>query len=177
MRIISGTHKGRMIFPDKSFSARPTTDFAKENVFNVINKYIDIEDATVLDLFSGTGSISYEFASRGAKSIVAIEINPKHYAFIKKTAAELKFNNIDIFRTDIFIGCKKLKGKTFDIIFADPPYDLPKIKEVPAAIFDNELLKEGGIAIVEHPASVDYSSHPRFIEHRKYGSVNFSLFQ
>lgn len=177
MRIISGTHKGRHIFPDKNFSARPTTDFAKENLFNVLNNYIDVEGTTVLDLFSGTGSISYEFASREAQSIVAIEINPKHYAFIKKTIAELKFDNIDLFRTDIFIGCKKLRGKQFDIIFADPPYDLPKILQVPNAIFDNDLLKESGIAIVEHPSSVDYSAHPRFVEHRKYGSVNFSLFK
>lgn len=177
MRIISGTHKGRHIFPDKNFSARPTTDFAKENLFNVLNNVIDIENASVLDLFSGTGSISYEFASRGAHAIVAIEINPKHYAFIKKTIAELKFHNIELYRADIFVGCKKLRGKQFDIIFADPPYDLKKIAEVPIAIFENDLLKEGGIAIVEHPTSVDYSTHPRFVEHRKYGSVNFSLFR
>lgn len=177
MRIISGTHKGRHIFPDKSFSARPTTDFAKENLFNVLGNYIDIEDTTALDLFSGTGSISYEFASRGAREIISIEQNYKHYAFIKRVAHELGFKNIKIYKTDVFIACKKLKGQKFDLIFADPPYNLEKINEVPMAIFDNDLLAEGGIAIVEHPATTGFSEHPRFFEHREYGSVNFSLFK
>lgn len=177
MRIISGSHKGRHIVPDKNFSARPTTDFAKENLFNVLSNYIDIEDSKVLDLFSGTGSISYEFASRGASEITSIEINFKHYAFIKRVAQELNFKNIKLFKTDVFIACKKLKGQKFDIIFADPPYNLEKITEVPAAIFDNELLNNDGIAIVEHPASVNYSHLPYFSEQRQYGSVNFSIFR
>lgn len=177
MRIISGSHRGRHIFPDKNFTARPTTDFAKENLFNVLTNYIDIEEITVLDLFSGTGSISYEFASRGAKEIVSVELNHKHYAFIKRTAQELGFKNINLFRTDIFIACKKLKGRKFDIIFADPPYDLKNIKDVPSAIFDNELLATDGLAIIEHPASVDYSHLPYFSEHREYGSVNFTIFR
>lgn len=177
MRIISGSHKGRHIVPDKNFSARPTTDFAKENLFNVLSNYIDIEDSKVLDLFSGTGSISYEFASRGASEITSIEINFKHYAFIKQVAQELNFKNIKLFKTDVFIACKKLKGQKFDIIFADPPYNLEKITEVPAAIFDNDLLNNNGIAIVEHPASVNYSHLPYFSEQRQYGSVNFSIFR
>ena len=158
MRIISGSHRGRQIFPDKSFSARPTTDFAKENLFNVLTNYMDLEDISALDLFSGTGSISYEFASRGARE-------------------ELGFKHIKIYKTDVFIACKKLKGRKFDLIFADPPYKLDKIDDIPAAIFDNELLAENGIAIIEHPANTDFSSHPRFSEHRQYGSVNFSLFR
>lgn len=177
MRIISGSHKGRQIIPDKNFSARPTTDFAKENLFNVLSNYIDIEGAKVLDLFSGTGSISYEFASRGAAEIISVESNFKHYAFIKRVAQELNFKNIKIYRTDAFIACKKLKGQKFDLIFADPPYNLDKIADVPTAIFDNELLNEEGLAIVEHPASVDYSHLPYFSEHRQYGSVNFSIFR
>lgn len=177
MRIISGSHKGRQIFPDKSFSARPTTDFAKENLFNVLTNYIDIEDARTLDLFAGTGSISYEFASRGASEIVSIEQNFKHYAFIKRMAEELNFRNMKLFRTDVFIACKKLKGRKFDIIFADPPYNLDKINEIPAAIFDNDLLAEKGIVVIEHPANVDFSAYPRFTEHRQYGSVNFSFFE
>lgn len=177
MRIISGSHKGRQIFPDKSFSARPTTDFAKENLFNVLTNYIDIEDARTLDLFAGTGSISYEFASRGASEIVSIEQNFKHYAFIKRMAEELNFRNMKLFRTDVFIACKKLKGRKFDIIFADPPYNLDKIDEIPAAIFDNDLLAEKGIAVIEHPANVHFSAYPRFTEHRQYGSVNFSFFE
>ena len=104
MRIISGTHKGKIITPDKNFKARPTTDFAKENLFNVLNNYIDIEDASILDLFAGTGSISYEFASRGAGKIISIELNYNHYAFIKKTAAQFGFKNMTNFKTDVFIA-------------------------------------------------------------------------
>ena len=100
MRIISGSHRGRQIFPDKNFTARPTTDFAKENIFNVLNNYVDIEGAAVLDLFSGTGSISYEFASRGAKEVTAIELNYNHYSFIKRTAGEIGFRNIKVFKID-----------------------------------------------------------------------------
>ena len=177
MRIISGTHKGKVVFPDKNFRARPTTDFAKENLFNVLNNYIDIEGAVVLDLFSGTGSISYEFASRGAERIVSVELNYNHYSFIKKTIVQLGFKNINVFKTDVFIACKKLKGQSFDIIFADPPYDLEKIMDIPAAIFDNELLAPDGLAIIEHPGTVDFSSAPFFSEHRQYGSVNFSIFR
>ncbi len=175
MRIISGSHRGRQIFPDKNFSARPTTDFAKENLFNILTNYIDFEEIRVLDLFSGTGSISYEFASRGAQEIISVEANYKHYAFILKTAKELGFKNMKIYKTDVFIACKKLKGQKFDIIFADPPYNLDKIQEIPATIFDNDLLGENGIAIIEHPECIQFSTHPRFSEHRQYGSVNFSL--
>ena len=128
MRIISGSHRGRQIFPDKSFSARPTTDFAKENLFNVLTNYMDLEDISALDLFSGTGSISYEFASRGAREIVSIEQNYKHYMFIRRTAKELGFKHIKIYKTDVFIACKKLKGRKFDLIFADPPYKHSLIK-------------------------------------------------
>lgn len=177
MRIISGTHKGKLIYPDKNFKARPTTDFAKENLFNVLHNYIDIEEAAVLDLFSGTGSISYEFASRGAGKIISIEQNYHHFSFIKRTAAQLGFKNITVFKTDVFIACRKLKGSTFDIIFADPPYDLAKIMDIPGAIFDNELLAPDGLAIIEHPGTVDFSSLPFFFEHRQYGSVNFSIFK
>lgn len=177
MRIISGSHRGRHITPDKNFTARPTTDFAKENLFNVLCNYIDFEGIRVLDLFSGTGSISYEFASRGAQEIVAVEANYKHYAFIQKTAKELGFKNMNIYKTDVFLACKKLKGRKFDVIFADPPYNLDKIPDIPAAIFDNDLLAENGIVILEHPESIRFTDHPRFSEHRQYGSVNFSLFR
>lgn len=177
MRIISGSHKGRQIIPDKSFNARPTTDFAKENLFNVLTNYIDIEECDVLDLFSGTGSISYEFASRGAQKIISVEANYKHYVFIKRCAIELGFKNMQVFKTSVFTACKKLKGQKFDIIFADPPYDLDNILAIPDAIFDNELLAKDGWAIIEHSASTDYTSHPHFSELRSYGSVNFSIFR
>ena len=177
MRIISGSHRSKQIIPDKSFTARPTTDFAKENLFNVLNNYMDFEGCSVLDLFSGTGSISYEFASRGASKIIAVELNYKHFAFIKHTAQQLGFKNMQVYKNDAFLACRKLQGTAFDIVFADPPYRLENIREIPAAIFDNGLLAEGGIAIIEHPAFIDFSAHPRFSEHREYGSVNFSLFR
>lgn len=177
MRIISGTHRGRQIIPDKNFSARPTTDFAKENIFNVLSHYKDIAESKVLDLFSGTGSIGYEFASRGAAEVISVEQNYKHYAFIKKTAEKLGFTQMQVFKNDAFAACRKLKGRKFDFIFADPPYRLENIQDIPAAIFDNELLAEEGLVIIEHPATVNYSAHPLFSEHREYGSVNFSLFR
>ena len=177
MRIISGTHRGRQIFPDKNFSARPTTDFAKENLFNVLNNYADIAGSRILDLFSGPGSISYEFASRGAPEVISLEQNYKHYAFIKRTATELGFSAMKVYKNDAFAACKKLKGQPFDIIFADPPYCLENLSEIPAAIFTNGLLAPNGIAIIEHPAQIDFSAHPHFSEHRQYGSVNFSLFR
>lgn len=177
MRIISGSHKGKQIVPDKNFKARPTTDFAKENLFNVLNNHISIEGTSVLDLFSGTGSISYEFASRGAKEIIAIEANYFHYSFIRKTAVDLRFHNIKVFKNDVFLACKKLRGRHFDIIFADPPYNLPQIQDIPQTIFDNNLLAPGGIVIIEHPEKINFSAEPHFFDHRQYGSVNFSLFR
>ncbi len=175
MRIISGTHKGRRISPDKSFKARPTTDFAKENLFNVLNNTIDFEDLSILDLFSGTGSISYEFASRGAKLVVSVELNYKHCSFIKKTINELGFNQIHALRADTF---KYLKGcnKKFDLIFADPPFDLGTIDSIPDAILNQNILNENGVVIVEHSSRNDFSQHPLFDEMRNYGSVNFSFF-
>ncbi|MDR1414207.1 MAG: RsmD family RNA methyltransferase [Odoribacteraceae bacterium] len=177
MRVIGGTHRGRQIVPDKHFKARPTTDFAKENLFNVLHNAVEIEGARVLDLFAGTGSISYEFASRGAAKVVAIEANHHHFSFIKRTAKELGLGQITAFRTDVFIACGKLKGSLFEVVFADPPYDLGGWDRLPAAVFDNGLLAPGGILIIEHPGDVDFSAFPRFSSRRRYGSVNFSIFE
>ncbi|MGZ2369754.1 RsmD family RNA methyltransferase [Ancylomarina sp. YFZ004] len=176
MRIISGSHKSRRISPDKSFKARPTTDFAKENLFNVLNNTIDFEDLNVLDLFSGTGSISYEFASRGAEQVISVELNFKHCAFIKKTINDLGFKQIHALRADSF---KYLKGcnKKFDLIFADPPFELDTIDTIPDAILKQNILNEDGIVIVEHSSRNDFSQHPLFHDMRSYGSVNFSFFK
>lgn len=176
MRIISGTHKGRRITPDKSFKARPTTDFAKENLFNVLNNIIDFEDLEVLDLFGGTGGISYEFASRGARRVLCVELNYRHASFIKKSIEELKLDQIELIRADIFKFLKRYTKK-FDMVFADPPYDLPTIDKVPEAIFTSKCLKDDAIVIVEHSSKTDYSSNPHFTEKRSYGSVNFSFFK
>ena len=176
MRIISGTHKGRIIHPPKNLRARPTTDFAKENLFNVLQHKTEIEDADVLDLFSGTGSVSYEFASRGAGSVVSVELNAVHNAFIKKTAKEFGFGNIYAIKANAFLYLKSCT-KQFDIIFADAPYDIVGSETIPALVFEHDLLKKDGILIFEHSKNLDFSDYANFSEKRSYGSVNFSFFQ
>lgn len=176
MRIISGTHKGRRIYPDKKFKARPTTDFAKENLFNVLNNTIYFEDLSVLDLFSGTGSISYEFASRGAEKVMCVEKNHSHFSFIQKTIKELKFEQIRPIKSDVFRFLRNYSQK-FDLIFADPPFEMKSIETIPELVFEKKLLSENGILIVEHGSTNDFSTHPYFSEKRSYGSVNFSFFK
>lgn len=176
MRIISGTHKGRRITPGKSFKARPTTDFAKENLFNVLNNLIVFEEISVLDLFGGTGGISYEFASRGAENVICVEMDHKHFSFIQKTVRELDFDQILPIRSNVFRFLKSCHQK-FDMIFADPPYDLNTLESIPDLVFEKDLLNEDGYLIVEHSSKNNFSDHPAFIEKRTYGSVNFSLFK
>ena len=176
MRIVSGTHKGRLIRPPKNFKARPTTDFAKENLFNVLNNIFDYTELDVLDLFSGTGSISYEFASRGSNSVISVESNFKHHIFIKKTIEELSLPNIKAIKSDVFRFIKTYSTK-FDLIFADPPYELNEIQSIPDFIFNHNILKPEGWLIVEHGDKTDFSKHSKFKEIRKYGGVNFSIFE
>ena len=175
MRIVSGKYKGRIIKPPKNFRARPTTDFAKENLFNILNNNFDFSEVTVLDLFSGTGSISYEFVSRGSQYVVSIEKNFKHQAFIKKTIDDFGFTQIKTIKTDAFRYIKTC-NEQFDIIFADPPYDLKELESIPDFIFEQEILKENGWLILEHGDKTDFSKHEKFKEQRKYGGVNFSIF-
>ena len=176
MRIVSGKYKGRRINPPKNFKARPTTDFAKENLFNILNNNFDFSELSVLDLFSGTGSISYEFASRGCISVVSIESNFKYNAFIKKTIEELGFNQIQAIKSNAFIYVKACRNK-FDIVFADPPYDLKEIESIPDFIFKHQILNKGGWLIVEHGDKTSFNKHAGFVELRKYGGVNFSIFE
>lgn len=176
MRIISGTHKGRRISPDKNFKARPTTDLAKENLFNVLNNIIDFEDLSVLDLFSGTGGISYEFASRGAEKVMCVEKNYNHFSFIQKNIKELKFEQIQAVKSDVFRFLRNYSEK-FDLIFADPPFEMKSLETIPELVFEKELLAEDGILIVEHGSTTDFSAHPNFYDKRTYGSVNFSFFK
>jgi len=175
LRIVSGKYKGRIIKPPKNFRARPTTDFAKENLFNILNNNFDFSEVTVLDLFSGTGSISYEFVSRGSQYVVSIEKNFKHQAFIKKTIDDFGFTQIKTIKTDAFRYIKTC-NEQFDIIFADPPYDLKDLESIPDFIFEQEILKENGWLILEHGDKTDFSKHEKFKEQRKYGGVNFSIF-
>ena len=176
MRIITGIYKGRRFDIPHTFKARPTTDFAKENIFNVLNSYIDFEDATALDLFAGTGSISLELLSRGCQQVVSIEKDRDHHAFIRQCLQKLGADNSVVIRGDVFRYIKSC-SQQFDFIFADPPYQLTELAQIPDLIFEKGLLKEEGIFVLEHGAQNDFSNHPHFVEHRKYGSVNFSIFQ
>jgi 16S rRNA (guanine(966)-N(2))-methyltransferase RsmD len=175
MRIISGTLKGRRIQAPTNLPVRPTTDFAKESLFNILNNHLDFNELNVLDLFAGIGSISYEFASRGSH-VLAVEINPKCADFIKQTAEKLHLENIHVMRTDAFAYIAKTR-QTFDLIFADPPYDLPTIDLLPTLVFEHNLLNPNGFFILEHPENHDYSAFPYFFELRKYGKVHFSFFR
>lgn len=176
MRIISGTFKGRRFSPPKSFDARPTTDFAKESLFNILNNSVDWEASTALDLFSGTGNICLEFVSRGCPSVTSVEKAPQHAKFIKKVCGELKVDNLRLYTMDVF-RFLDLNREKFDLIFADPPYDLPSLEKIPQLVLEKEMLKEGGIFIMEHSKKNDFSHLPLFQEKRVYGSVNFSIFE
>ena len=176
MRIIRGTHRGRKITAPASLPVRPTTDLAKESLFNILDNHLYFEDVRVLDLYAGTGSISYEFASRGSKMIIAVDIHPQCVRFISETAARLGFNQLKAIRSSS-IGFLDHCREKFDLIFADPPYDLEGIEEVIKLVFDKELLSEGGWLIIEHAQGKNFSAFPNFSQHRNYGKVNFSFFR
>ena len=175
MRIIGGMYKRRRFDVPKNIKARPTTDFARENLFNVLNNRIDFEDLKSLDLFAGTGAISFELLSRGANPVISVEKHSIQYNFIQKVATELKTEDIIPIKGDVFKYISSTKEK-FDFIFADPPYDLPNLAEIPQMIFDAGLLKEDGLFVLEHSSKNDFSDMPEFDELRTYGSVNFSFF-
>ena len=176
MRIITGIYKGRHFDIPRTFKARPTTDFAKENIFNVLNGYLDFEDAAALDLFSGTGSISLEMLSRGCRPVVSVEMDRDHARFIAECMKKIGTNDNILIKGDVFRFVKRCHQQ-FDLIFADPPYALETLPQLPDLILDGGLLKEGGVFVLERGKTHDFSAHPRFVEHRSYGSVNFSLFQ
>lgn len=176
MRIISGKYRGRTIVPPRNLKARPTTDFAKENLFNVLGNIVDFEECDVLDLFSGTGSISYEFASRGARSVTSVEINPVHYNFIRHTAQQLGFEHFYAVKANAFLYLKSCT-KQFDVIFSDAPYDLEGSEEVIRQVLERGLLREKGLLIFEHSKKMDFSTYPEFWQLRSYGSVQFSFFK
>lgn len=175
MRIISGIHKGKTFSAPKNIPTRPTTDFAKEGLFNVLVNEFDIESLSVLDLFSGTGNITFEFASREAKSIVCVEQNFNCFNHIKRTTKLFNFSQIVVLKNDVFKFLKKNK-QSFDIIFADPPYNIDNYNEIVDLVFENKLLNEYGWLIIEHDKHTSFENHPNFIKQRKYGNVNFSIF-
>lgn len=238
MRIITGIYKGRRFDIPRSFKARPTTDFAKENIFNVLNSYIDLEGVRALDLFAGTGSISLELLSRGCSQVVSVEADRDHARFIGECVRKLGVTNHQLIRGDVFRYLKSAqksstltrgstalplehcdavalnaakpqlnrdavaiergsaalnaaqqllnrgaaaierpdRGRAFSFIFADPPYALPNLPDIPDLVLQSGVLAPGGVFVFEHGKQNDFSSHPCFREHRAYGSVNFTIF-
>ena len=192
MRIITGKYKGRRFDVPRTFKARPTTDFAKENIFNVLQGMTDLEGCMALDLFAGTGSITLEMLSRECRHVVSVEADRDHAAFIRQCMQKLKAENCTLVRGDVFRFLKTCRQQ-FDFIFADPPYALERLPELPDIILPasgegqdgagenagdvQTALAPGGIFVFEHGKQYDFSSHPNFIDHRAYGSVNFSIFR
>jgi 16S rRNA (guanine966-N2)-methyltransferase len=176
LRIISGKYRGRRINPPAGFTARPTTDYARESLFNILNNRIDFEAVEVLDLFSGTGSISYEFASRGAETVHLVEKDSRNISFIRRSINEMGLTNVKPLHIDVKAYLKACRYK-YDIVFADPPYDLPWLTDIPELVMHASILKENGFFILEHPKSIRFAGSTYFYEHRDYGSVNFSFFR
>ena len=176
MRIIGGRFKGRRINPPSDFKARPTTDFAREGLFNILNNRVDFESINVLDLFSGTGSMSYEFASRGALSVHLVEKDTRYILGIRKILRELDLDTVKPIHIDVKAYLKTCSVK-YDIIFADPPYELSWLNELPDLVTQAGVIKEDGFFILEHPRDLSFGGHKLFFEHRNYGGVNFSFFK
>jgi len=176
MRIIRGKYGRRRFDVPRNITARPTTDFARENIFNVLENRCDFEGCAALDLFAGTGAISLEFLSRGCERVVAVEMAATQASFIRSVKQKLHADGLALVKGDVFRfveGC----AEQFDFIFADPPYDHPRFAEIPSLILGSNMLKEGTIVVVEHSRNHDFSLLPGFREHRAYGSVNFSIFE
>jgi 16S rRNA (guanine(966)-N(2))-methyltransferase RsmD len=176
LRIIGGKYKGRRIVPPGNFKARPTTDFAREGLFNILNNRVDFESVMVLDLFSGTGSMSYEFASRGASEVHLVEKDKLHISGIRRIIKDIGLDNIKPIHIDVKTYLKACSAK-YNIVFADPPFDLPWLKEIPDLVIQADIIKEDGFFILEHPKGMSFSVHNQFFEHRNYGGVNFSFFK
>ncbi len=176
MRIIGGEHGGRKINPPAKMPyTRPTTDIAKEGLFNVLQHKIDIPSLETLDLFGGTGSISYELASRGAQQLTIVEKDTAMFEFIKKTAASLHIDNLNMIKMDVFKFIDQCKS-SFDFIFAGPPYALTNIDDLPRLIFERGLLKPGGWFVLEHTPRNDYKTFRGYKMEKNYGTTIFSIF-
>ena len=166
MRIISGEFRGRNIVAPQSFDLRPTTDMAKEGLFNILNNEFDFSEINVLDLFSGIG----------CSDVVAVEKNPRHVAFIKQTAQQLKVSGLKVLNLEVR-SFLKLANREFSLVFADPPYDLPWLADIPNLIFESKAVNENSLIVVEHPGTYDFSEHTNFVRLAKYGKVHFSFFR
>lgn len=175
MRIISGTHKGRRFLPPKGFKSRPTTDMARESLFNILSNTYSIHGLDVIDLFAGSGGMSFEFASRGAANVICVEKSYPVFKQIIKTVKEFGFENIHVIKKDAFKWLSNSDEKA-DIIFADPPFDNPKIKELPALVLNSGKVNEGGCFVLEHPSSIQFEDVEYYAYTKNYRTVNFSFF-
>lgn len=175
MRIIGGKLKGQIIRLPAVYAARPTTDFAREALFNILGNEYEFEDLKVLDLFGGTGAVSYEFASRGASRVYCVEMARENASFIKKEAARLSLDNVTMVRDNVFDFLPICREK-FDIIFADPPYALEGLETIPDKVLSCDILYPDRYFILEHGADHSFSAHPNFVKEKVYGRVHFSFF-
>jgi 16S rRNA (guanine(966)-N(2))-methyltransferase RsmD len=176
MRIIGGSLKGLRLNPPKNLPVRPTTDLAKEALFNILLNQIEFDGIKILDLFAGTGNISLEFASRGASEVISVDRSIHCVNYLKDTSRQHKLTQIKTYREDVF-KYLNIETEQYDLIFADPPYDLNRIPDLPKVIFERNLLKPDGVLIVEHQSLQNLSNHPAFVEQRKYGHSSFSFFR
>jgi len=176
MRIIGGRLKGIRLQPPANLPVRPTTDMAKEALFNILNNKFDFDSCSVLDLFCGTGNLTFEFASRDAESILAVDMDYGCVNWVKTTAKKFEFNQVEVRKGDVFKLLKQMTG-AYDLIFADPPYNMPNIPQIPVMIAAQKLLKTNGLLVVEHQSNMKLNSQPGYTETRKYGNSSFSFFE
>lgn len=176
MRIIGGRLKGKLIIPPAGYKARPTTDYAREALFNILDNEYEFEDLKVLDLFGGTGAVSFEFGSRGVGRVWCVEMNRENASFIKREAQRLGLDNVTMVRDNVFDFLPVCHEK-FDIIFADPPYALEGLDSIPDKIFERDILHPDCYFILEHGGEHSFKDHPRFYKEREYGRVHFTFFK
>jgi len=176
MRIISGTHKGRSFFPPSNLPVRPTTDFGKEALFNILSNRIDFEQTTALDLFAGSGNITYELCSRGCPAVTAVDMNFHCIKYMQATVESFKFQGVKVVKSEVYKYLKQCTSQ-YTLIIADPPYSDAETLNLPTLVFSQNILSKGGLLIVEHPASLEFTNTPHFLEKRNYSKVNFSIFQ
>jgi 16S rRNA (guanine(966)-N(2))-methyltransferase RsmD len=177
MRIIGGVYKNRRFTAPQKLSVRPTTDKTKESIFNILSNYFDFEDLSVMDLFSGTGSMAFEFASRECRLVLAVEKNPDANRFIREQGQAWGMHNLRTLKADVFKFLEADGDSMYDVIFADPPYDLELIESLPDLILENHWLTPGGWFILEHARTLDFSQHPSLSDSRKYGRTRLSVFK
>lgn len=175
MRIVGGKYRGRHFKAPSQLPVRPTTDLAKEALFNILNNWYDFHDLRVLDLFAGTGNISYEFLSRGVQELTAVDRHPGCIRFIKATLGQLQAD-ASVVKSDVQKYLNTVEG-SFDLIFMDPPYGMPGLSALVQTVFERELLSDHGTLVLEHPPQENYEALPHFSEQRRYGSSVFSFFE